>query len=414
MELKDGWNDGGSDFAVGVLGSNAAELGIQVTVQRSNWENKVKTDARRARAELGFGNFVYITSRRLPQADFVNVADDLWSSDGITVRAVDSQGIAGFLFAERETGVVLDALGVSPDVRRPDPVPRPDLKEDAAYAFAFFGGATDKFRRSVTEQSILSYLTGGEGDRSREAVTNAVAVALQLQGDQVGQVSSAIDRLQQDGRVIREDDALSASAELVDGFRTMRTVREAQWRALARDIEGYLGEGAGLAGNHLERATAAVLEAAGALVMGVATSAGMAISLAEDTGPLRMQLRRRMRSLAAALTAAHVPEMDLDTHLRELARLVSNSDVGRLLMAGELFVVLASLRTSQFERALGARQGVEIVPTRVSPSPCWGDCSLSLDISAFPPRPCGFTNWPIRGAFRCGFPVYISRKQPAT
>ncbi len=362
VELKDGWNDGGSDFAVGVLGANKSPLGIQVTVQRADWKAKVKADARRARAELGLDNMIYITSRRLAQVDFTEVADDLWERDGIAARAVDAQGIASFLFAERATGIVLEVLDIALDTRRPDPVPRANLAEDAAYAFVFFGGATDQFRRSVVEQSILGYLTRAETDRSREATITSVGAALQLQGDQVEQVSSAIDRMQQDGRVLHgSDNVLRAAPEFSDAFRTMRALRESQWRDLARAVDGYLGARVGLSGRALDRASNAVMESAGALVLDAAGPAGAAIKMTEDSGPLRMQLRKRMRELAAALTTARIPERTLDMHLRELADLVANSEIGRLLMAGELFVALASLRTSQFERAFGAGGGTEIV-----------------------------------------------------
>ena len=361
MELKDGWNDGGSDFAVGALGPNPLPLGIQVTVQRANWESKIKSDARRAKAELGIQDLIYMTSRRIAQADFVDVAEELWGTDGIRVRSIDSQAIASFLFAEAASAIVLRALGISQAARRPDPVERPDLNEDAAYAFIFFGSASSKFRRSVVEQSILSYLTRDDSDRSREATITTVAAALHLVGDQIDQVSSSIDRLQQDGRLSMQSGELSVSQALVEGFATMRVLRENQWRALGRTVDDYLTSSAGLAGRQLEIASAAVLESAGALIMGAASAAGDAIGFSEEAGPLRIRLRRRMRALAASLTAARVSERDLDRHLRELARLVSNSDIGRILMAGELFVAMTSLETREFERAFGSPGGLELV-----------------------------------------------------
>ncbi|MDQ2760191.1 MAG: restriction endonuclease [Actinomycetota bacterium] len=162
VELKDGWNDGGSDFAVGVLSSNPLSLGIQITVQRANWESKAKADARRVKAELGIEDVVFVTSRRIAQAVFSDVAEELWV-DGIRIRSVDSQAIASFFFAEGTTGIVLRALGIRTDARRPEAVGRPELSEDAAYAFAFFGNATTKFRRSVIEQTVSQPHYAGRG-----------------------------------------------------------------------------------------------------------------------------------------------------------------------------------------------------------------------------------------------------------
>ncbi|MDQ2760190.1 MAG: hypothetical protein M3Y17_07075 [Actinomycetota bacterium] len=174
-------------------------------------------------------------------------------------------------------------------------------------------------------------------------------------------MSAAIDRLQQVGTLIPSNGQFSVQNELSDAFTTMRALRESQWRDLGRSVDEYLGSAAGLRGHHLETAAAAVLEAAGALIMGGGDAAGGTLGFSDETGPLRSRLRRRMRTLAAALTASRVPDGDVDKHLRELARLLSNSEIGKILMAGELFVTLVSLRTTEFERALGARGGVELV-----------------------------------------------------
>lgn len=358
VELKDGWNDGGSDFAVGTLGGNPDLLAIQVTVQRAGWQEKVRADCRRAKSELGLENAVYMTSRRLASTEFTKVADDLWEKDSISVRAVDSQGIASLFFEQGAERFVLESLGIPLDSRRPAPVPRPDLKEDAAYSFAFFGEASEKFRNSVVEQTVLSYLTRPDSDPSRGATESAVADGLQLHGDQAALATSAIDRMLQRQRLLINGE-LSVPESVVESFRTMRALRESQWQALAREVDARLVE-AGLRGGSLERASEAVMEGAGSLFIAAATSASAAVGMAHDPSPIRMQLRGRLRAIAASLSAAGVSDRAIDTSLQDLARLVSNSEIGRTLMAGELFVSLASMRTNDFERAFGATGGSEI------------------------------------------------------
>jgi hypothetical protein len=93
--------------------------------------------------------------------------------------------------------------------------------------------------------------------------------------------------------------------------------------------------------------------------MTAASSTSTAVGM-EDPRPVRQQLRRRTKEIGAALLAAGVPERQLDTHLRGLAALISNSDIGVVLMAGELFVNLVSLNTTHLERALGATGGSNI------------------------------------------------------
>lgn len=358
VELKDGWKDGGSDFAVGVLGKNRAPLGIQVTVQRQDWKGKLKLDSRRAKSELGLTHMLYMSSRRLPQLEFDEVADELWEQDEITARPVDSQAIASFFFAAKTSDFILRSLGIPLDVRRPAPVPRPNLREDAAYAFAFFGGPSNKFRQAVVQQAVLSELTRTAQGVEKADVVDRVVYGLQLGDDQRKLVTAAIDRLTQDRRVEQRPQGLRVPDEVSHDFRTMRVLREKQWRDLGSRVEDYLAD-AGLLGSAFEAAHTAVMEAAGALFIAEAASAGATLGMSEDTGPLRAGWRRRLKGVSAALSAAGLSET-LDRDLAALCQIVSNSGIGRSLMAGELFRSLVSMRSDEFQKALGVRGEVEI------------------------------------------------------
>ena len=90
-EVTDGRYDGGSDFAIRVQGNNATPLAIAVTVQRSDWQAKMRSDCRKAKAELGLTTVLYISSHRRAPVDVAKVTDELWANDGIQVRSVDSQ-----------------------------------------------------------------------------------------------------------------------------------------------------------------------------------------------------------------------------------------------------------------------------------------------------------------------------------
>ncbi len=198
VESKDGRNDGGSDFAVRTLGGNPLPMAIASTVQQSGWKGKVASDCRRAKEALGLTDVVYISSHRRPAVEFNPIAEELWDQDEIRVRSVDSQALASVFFEEKQAQVVLEAVGISLDEHRPDAVQRPDLSEDAAYAFALFGEASEKFRHSVVEQTVLSYLIDADSRcDTRPDVEAGVADVLQLGEDQTALVTSAIDRMLQ-------------------------------------------------------------------------------------------------------------------------------------------------------------------------------------------------------------------------
>jgi hypothetical protein len=356
---RDGKNDGGADFTIKSLGSNPTPLAIAATVQQSGWKAKVASDCRRAKDALGLTDVVYISAHRRPALDFNPVADKLWSKDEIRVKSVDSQELAGVFFEEKEIGVVLDAVGISLEERRPEGVQRPSLGEDAAYAFAMFGDASAEFRHSVVEQTILSSLTRSPDGKDRAALEDDVASALQLGQDQIKLVSSAADRMLQQQRLHFLNGRFTVDRDVVESFRVMRALRERQWKDLSGAVDTYLG-GVGLMGSKLQRASSAVMTRAGALMMRSASAASASIGISQDPAPIRLQLRKRLKEVTVELISAGVPEETVDRHVREIARLVANSELGHILMAGELFVSLAAMQTNQFERAFGANGGSEI------------------------------------------------------
>jgi hypothetical protein len=358
-ELSDGPHDGGTDFVVRAQGSNPTPLAIAATVQKADWKSKMLGDCRKAKTALGLTNVVCISSHRRPTGEVAGVAEELWANDGIQLRSIDSQAIASAFFAAGETGFVLRTLGITFGENRPAGVERPNLKEDAAYAFALFGEATESFRQSVVEQTVLSYLIDHNDGDERATVEAAVVTALQLGEDQVGLVSSAMDRMLQQQRLRAAGALMEASSDVRDDFELMRALRERQWKALEASVQQWLGNHP-LYGSNLERATRAVMERAGALMMSSAAATSAAIGLSTDPAPIRGQLRKRLKELTTELTAAGVKESDIMSSVRELARLVSNSKIGSVLMAGELFVSLTAMQTNQFERAFGASGGSEI------------------------------------------------------
>jgi hypothetical protein len=358
VELADGRNDGGNDFWVRVQGSNDTPLAVAVTVQRSDWRAKMKADAQRAKETLGLTTVLYLSSHERASVDVAGVVDELWSHDQITLRSVDARQIASVFYEAAEASQVFQALGITDHDRRPDTVGRPAFEEDAACAFALFGEVTERFRQSVIEQAVLSYLVDHES-APRDVTEAEVSTALQLADDQRSLVSSAVDRMLQQRRLQRVEAGLAPTGTVLEDFRILRAMRERQWKALERDVVDFLG-GLGLLGAELERVSCAVLERAGALFMLSASATGHAVGVGADPAPIRGQLKARFKELTNELAATHLAEEHVMSTVHRLATLVSNSEIGTVLMAGELFVTLVSMPTNHFERAFGVDGGAEI------------------------------------------------------
>ena len=252
VESKDGRNDGGSDFAVRTLGGNPLPMAIASTVQQSGWKGKVASDCRRAKEALGLTDVVYISSHRRPAVEFNPIAEELWDQDEIRVRSVYCQRLAERLPEEKQAQVVPEAVGISLDEHRPDAVQRPDLSEDAAYAFALFGEASEEVsplgrRADGAELSHrcgqpMRYTPGRRSRRSRRAATRRGSDSASHLCDRPdAPAAHAWDST---------DGHFTVQESVVESFKVIRALREKQWKELLEKVDGCLAE-AGLVGARL-------------------------------------------------------------------------------------------------------------------------------------------------------------------
>ena len=94
--VTDGWSDGGTDLRVYEVGATEPRrVAIQVSVEL-DWKGKIKSDAAKALKNLGCNVFIYVSNRRVPDAQFQPVADKLLSDKGISASKADRDNVAQF------------------------------------------------------------------------------------------------------------------------------------------------------------------------------------------------------------------------------------------------------------------------------------------------------------------------------
>lgn len=360
IALRDGWGDGGSDF--GVAGSSRAggALGIQVTVQRRDWEHKLKADALKANEAFDTRAFLYVTSRRLPPVLIASIQDDLRDNHGISLQTADSQSIASTFYEHASTTRLLKLFGIegSRSQGRREGFGSP-LRLDAAYAFAFFGESSVSFKDEVIEHAVLAALTSPQAtDGSRASVVRASLELLNLEQSQARLVESGVDRMLQRGRLGLVAGTLEPSAELADAVVAARALRSRRWGELQERLVQQI-TAHGLRGRALETALEAAKVASGALVLSGAASAEGALTH-KDLGPAQRQAWRGLRELSASLMAAGLDPSDAATLVQALTETVVSADISQQLMAGELFVSLTRLDTPYLLQALGGAGGLDV------------------------------------------------------
>jgi hypothetical protein len=198
--LTDGPRDGGSDIGLYQLGGNPEPLAVQVSIQRKGWQSKIRHDAQTARERLGRNHLVYITSRRIPNVDSQALSEELWSSQGVTLRVIDGPAITS-RFSElsklSELVALLELPGAETRGRKEN------AREDLAYSYAFFGADAASFRESGIDSAIASYVGRAKAPPSRDEIASGVARGLGIDKSRTNSISGRIDAMTQRGRMSR-------------------------------------------------------------------------------------------------------------------------------------------------------------------------------------------------------------------
>ncbi len=361
-ELTDGPYDGGIDLVVYVRGPRRARFGVQISTER-DWEKKLRDELAKPRwkdyAAQGLRTLLFVSSRRMPEASYQKVADDIERGTGLHVERLDAQGIASLAFDRgAASAAILRALGIAPVVSTaPVPFSLRDHRVTLAFAFAFFGEEASDFRSGVMECAIVNELALAGGSAARETVVSRAAQSLGVTSAQRAILEGVVDRLVQRGVLRGPNGSITLAAGELERASEARAVQASAERVLRVAVDGVL---AAIIPAPLARAdtVSAVMESLGALLVEASANTSQRAVFLDATGAARDRVRR----LAAVLTAAGVPDDTARTEVMpSLVREAQTSSFGRTLLAGELYLSLATLQTQHLLRALTEGSSFEVL-----------------------------------------------------
>lgn len=359
--LTDGPNDGGGDFALylNVGAVEPAPIAVQVSVEK-NWKSKIRKDAIKIKSNLKITDMLYISSRRLPDAEFIGIQDELRQTQGIRVQKMDSQSIASLTLNRALIPQVLQAMGISLPAPSSGPRLRHDLRKDVAYAFAFFGADAQSFRVAALERAVLAIMSQNGGEALRTNIVEEVAITLGLAPNQRRQIDSAVDRMLQDGRVRAKNGSLRLEQKEADTWRGVNALQRKSQDNLRAVLDKVLLRYV-TAETSRKRAVDLVLEDLGALLFESAAATSSSLEQRRDQADRQGPVQHRLRHLQETLAVFGVPEAERNATLSELSQLAAESDFGKTLLAGEIFLHLLNMRTPHLLAALGSRSRMEVI-----------------------------------------------------
>ena len=355
--LTDGPYDGGRDVKILASAAEGDALVVQISVEK-NWRSKVRDDARKA-FDRHFKRMDFYTSCRIPDGSRVAVQDELRRTfTGLAVEFFDSQAIASVIWTGGWDARLREVLGLEPVSSRDRRVGRPDLRQEVAFACAFFGTDTRAFREAVLENALLVAVERcGEPAAAQDALTE-VALELRLGLGQQEQLKAALDRLRQRGELVGRNGHIT----LGEGVASRITGASA-WAAMSElglrsELESCLSKE--LTGSKLiQRGVEALMACVKAILATIPQGPLSALGAADRS--MTVDLRRRYEDLLQTITALGVQPQRSQALLVEVTVILERSDFGRLIAAGEVFLQLNRLGMPQLVVALGGHGRMEIV-----------------------------------------------------
>jgi hypothetical protein len=253
---------------------------------------------------------------------------------------------------ENFVGQLLGILGITTDDTSAGPPETPSerVRHDTAFALTFFGVNTREFRAAVLESGLIAATV--DVALPRTMLVESVVAALSLSDNQRTQVESSIDRLLQDGRLVKAEDGLRAAEATADRMRAVHALRDAEWVELQREVGKLLRAWRGKDASPDD--IQGVAKSLGALVLTAGSTSQDYLDRSIPHATVRQHIRERLRNLDAALSAAGLATAGRPLQVEQLAALVQRLDISRHLVAGELYIALSSMDTHALVRAMGA------------------------------------------------------------
>lgn len=220
------------------------------------------------------------------------------------------------------------------------------------------GQDAESFRELAVESTIIN-IASESASIDRDSLKTRAAELLRLSNQQRSIIDSAVDRLIQRKDLTGKGKVLKLNDELAEASATMRKLRIAEEKDLRKAVGDKLKE---VAKNIDEDHVSSLMDGIGALLIEYAKDTVAALEVDKEESLLRDAIKRRLRHLHETLDSIGMPDDARRTELlSRITEIAANSELGRHLFAGELFLGLSSVDTPGLIRAFGARTGIHVI-----------------------------------------------------
>lgn len=183
---------------------------------------------------------MYVTNRRIPEADFVAIQDQLLAQKRITLHKMDVQEIASIILQKDLTQWFLGLVGFPTEAAAKTKMPA-RIREVAVGSYLLFGRDAQELRARLTDRAVIVVLAE-RGPMLFNALVPHVATCLGVDGAQIaGSLRGTTDRLIQSGSILSDCGQLCLSATAAEEFSLSARLAAADWENVVRDVQTIIG-----------------------------------------------------------------------------------------------------------------------------------------------------------------------------
>jgi len=226
----DGKGDGGSDFVSFSDSGERANVGYQITTQKTDIKNKAYRDSKKAIEKLGIERYYFITTYNLTEVEVMLIQEQITTELGIHTICLAPRHIAGLILNAGLLNKLLDESNY--------PLPRDykssyDYREMALHSYTLLSDDAAKLKSNIYDDTIL-FILSNHTKLNEETLSTKVKEFLNLGDQKENIIKRRIGALFSKQKLIWTDDRdIKLSQEALNELDSRKALYEIELNSLS-------------------------------------------------------------------------------------------------------------------------------------------------------------------------------------
>lgn len=345
----DGPYDGGKDFAVIDNKVQNLKVAVQISVEK-DWQKKIIGDSKKVAGNFGTNIMYFISSRRIPEASFQDIKEEILQDYGLSVTRYDNQAIASRFIKKGKVRELFTILGYNLDEVSRGLNKYLGPKNEAISAFLLFGKETKKFRAEMFDAVVKSLLHKRTDSYDRDKLVNEVISEFSLATYQKSLINASVDRLIQKQEIIFEKGKIILSDDEKSLFEGISQSSEYEASELCSEIEKYLAS----LNIKIEK------DLKDTIILNYLELSINIVGKLFDVNNQYEYMEREHYFLIKEVLETKIGKIETEKILNGLTEVVANSNFAKHVAAGKLFNCLLNSSSNQLINAFGGACSINV------------------------------------------------------